>query len=380
MIRIQSICSRAVLTALLGSPALWSSLNCTSHAIDDSGSEPDTFFCEAEGRGYTHQRGKVDLLLIVDTTSAMSEYRDEAIARLLSWDGSPEADTEHFFTWPTRPDYHIGVLGSSTCNGTELQSAPQLTDCSPPDGDYIEDSFDPWYYCGETEWQRCEKKNYEGSPMEAMSCIGTLPADGCEEFQPMEVLRRFLNSAKAESFRREDAGLAVIIVGSQDDSSPDSPASYMKQFDEQLPLSLTGLLSLSVIVPTASSRLQSLVRHYPVRGLHVPFAGENWHDAFLYIGYFGHLLIRTCLPDLQEGIDQEPGNPGYQPECNVYDQNDSSRQIPMCPMGAPGRPAALSTAPCAYLVPDQECSSGWSAHVTGMVENSDWYCQTTCGL
>ncbi len=378
MIRIQSICRSAVLTVLLGSGAVSSSLNCASHAIDDSGSEPDTFFCEAEGRGYTHRRGKVDLLLIVDTTSAMSEYRDEAIARLLSWDGSPEADIEHFFTWPTRPDYHIGVLGSSTCNGTELQSAPQLTDCSPPDGDYIEDSFDPWYYCGETEWQRCDKKNYEGSPMQAMSCIATLPADGCEEFQPMEVLRRFLASPEASSFRREGAGLAVIIIGSQDDKSPDSLDSYMVQLDERLPLTLTGLLSLSVIVPTGSSRLESLVQHYPQRGVHVPLAGENWQHAFLYLGYFGSLLIRTCLPDLGEVIDIEPDNPGHQPACNVYQGGDLDRQIPMCAMVSSGRPAVSSVTPCAYLLPSEDCS-GWEARATGNVEFSHWYCRSACG-
>lgn len=195
-------------------------------------------------------RRKLDLLYVIDDSSAMAGFQDNLranlpalMASLRSMSGGP-------------PDLHIGVV--STVLGTAPHAVPGCPAlghagmmyrgaCAGPMGaTYIKDvkpsgcvaDLDvigncPMHTCVEdncghepgtwlvidetTGCPRC--RNYEGSLEDAFACIATVGVSECPFSQPLEAMKQALQNHVNLRFRREDARLGIAFITAQDDCS-----------------------------------------------------------------------------------------------------------------------------------------------------------------
>ncbi len=69
-------------------------------------------------------------------------------------------------------------------------------------------------------------ENFSGTPAETFACMAALGTGGCGFEQPLESMRRALSAQQADSFLRDHAYLAVVIVTDEDDCSAKNTNVY----------------------------------------------------------------------------------------------------------------------------------------------------------
>ena len=164
---------------------------------------------------------KVDLLLVIDDSSSMAQEQDSLarnireFARILE---SIEGGT---------PSLHVGVISSNVGTGPDGGGGPACAG-EGDDGVLQLPAGCPAFSDG-GRFLRHEVRELEGDPMwinyegpleDQLACMAQLGTAGCEFEQPLESMRRALsNQVENAGFLRDDAVLAVIFVGDEDDCS-----------------------------------------------------------------------------------------------------------------------------------------------------------------
>ncbi len=159
----------------------------------------------------------LDVLFVIDDSSSMGEEQvavaaafDDFLARLEQIEGG-------------LPDLRVAVVSTDLGTGpwsvaqcTELGQAARLQNrgCLADGVRWMEDAEDP--DCAGPP-QDCRLRNFAGTPQATFACISALGTQGCGFEQPLEAMKRALE--QNPDFLREQAALAVIFLGDEDDCS-----------------------------------------------------------------------------------------------------------------------------------------------------------------
>ncbi len=167
----------------------------------------------------------IDILFMIDNSGAMAEEQAALIASFPQFI-NVLSDTEAGL-----PNLHIGVVSSDvgagnfslgSCEGSGDNGALQHTpagNCSPPDDAYIIDL---------DNGGGSRTRNYQGELADTFSCIAQLGISGCSFEQPLESLKRALQSSNTDNagFLRDDAWLVLILLTNEDDCSASVPELF----------------------------------------------------------------------------------------------------------------------------------------------------------
>lgn len=172
---------------------------------------------------------ELDVLFVIDNSGSMAEEQQSLV------------DNFHILinqleTLPGGlPSIHVGVVSTDLgaggypvvgCDGDgddgQMQSAPQVPGCNPPSDPYISDIVLA---------DGSRQSNYTGSLLDTFTCIGLIGIQGCGFEQPFESMKRALVKAGDPmspngGFLRDDAYLAVIFIGDEDDCSATDPSVF----------------------------------------------------------------------------------------------------------------------------------------------------------
>src|SRR5215471_18035003 len=164
----------------------------------------------------------LDILFVVDNSDSMREEQNSLATNF------PKFIDVLNQIQGGLPDVHIAVVSSDVgispmytvegCNGNGddglMQNTPRVTGCQPPNGGarYIEDI---------SLMTGGRQRNYNGNLADVFSCIARLGTLGCGFEEHLESMKRALSATKVENagFLRQNAYLAVIIIGDEDDCS-----------------------------------------------------------------------------------------------------------------------------------------------------------------
>ncbi len=165
----------------------------------------------------------VDILFVVDNSDSMADKQDTLLANFPLF-------IQVLQNIPGGlPNVHIGVTSSDVgiepfeidgpggCHGNGdnglLQNTPR-GGCLPPTGGarYIEDIGLP---------DGTRQQNYTGALEDVFTCIARLGTNGCGFEGHLEGMKRALDGTNPENagFLRDDAYLAIVIMGDEDDCS-----------------------------------------------------------------------------------------------------------------------------------------------------------------
>jgi hypothetical protein len=137
----------------------------------------------------------IDLLFVIDRSSAMLAQHDRVIASMTTFASALEAD-------PAGQDLHIGVVAS---DGAQLAGNRFLTDIS------LTDSF---------------ASDFSNPLADQLTALGEVGTDGSIN-APIDTIMRAIDPSTNPGFRRDGADLVVQIITDQDDQSQravDDPA------------------------------------------------------------------------------------------------------------------------------------------------------------
>ena len=176
----------------------------------------------------------VDVLFVVDNSGSMIEEQENLAANFDKMIAALDASGINFRAGVISPDLGAGPYRELFCvdpNGDEgkLRTALETCDIELPH---------PWIEKtnGET--------NVPGNDLtKAFSCLAKLGTEGCGYEQQLEAIRLALDENTNPGFRRDHAGLAVVLISDEDDCS----AEDLSLFDPSV--EATQLLG-----PTKSTR------------------------------------------------------------------------------------------------------------------------------
>jgi hypothetical protein len=167
----------------------------------------------------------IDLLFVIDNSLSMGDEQASLVANFGKFMDALSAAAGGL------PNVHIGVVSSdvgaggfgwSGCPGEGddgLLQATARSQCTPPNGKFIEDVADP---------DGTRRKNYTDSLANTFKCIAELGTGGCGFEHHMESMKRALDGSRPENagFLRDGAILAVIFIADEDDCSAKDGAVF----------------------------------------------------------------------------------------------------------------------------------------------------------
>jgi hypothetical protein len=281
---------------------------------------------------------KLDVVVFVDDTLAMSAYRDRIaqMRRMLA-----NALESRFGGW-------IDLRLAVTSNDGTFHPLPGS------DASYLARSVDLSF----RTW-----KNYDGSLEDVFTSLIGANDHSEGPNQPLEAVRRALE--RNSRFLREDAGLAILIISGADDASLWPVADYTTWLRAIVEGSWRRTVIVSAIYPQPAARLDELTLT-PPPGFHpiaTPIDSLNYSKAFESLtfaasrsGWGGGSCMETAP------VDRDPLTPGDQYDCAMSAFiDDEARVVPQCfelskadftdqPSGS-----GVPTSACFSLVVDPQC-------------------------
>jgi hypothetical protein len=162
----------------------------------------------------------VDILFVVDNSGSMREeqasiaaWADESLFGVL---GMPDGAPLDLHVAVVSTDLGAGDYGIQGCtnqgDGGRFQDGLGSGACAPISGAFLQDLDDQ---------EGGRLTNYAGSLGDAFACLAQVGTTGCGFEQPLEAMKRALDGSNPGNagFLREDALLAVVLVGDEDDCS-----------------------------------------------------------------------------------------------------------------------------------------------------------------
>jgi hypothetical protein len=264
-------------------------------------------------------RIRLDIMLVVDDSTAMAPYRDHVVA-----DVPALADVLSSLS-TGMPDVNIAVT-TAVADGS-------LRTASAVDGGWIVD--------GMRDGVRTQ--NYTGDLDAAIAALVDVGASGTGAVQPLEVIPQALATP---GFLRERAYLMVAIVTATDDASSvtvDAAVSSLKGVkDDPASVIVAG------IHPQSAPRLEAFLGMFPHRATSTSIDAEDFTTAFALIAELHRNILG--LPCVQfTPLDVDPDTAGDQYECVIEERRvaEGTVLLPRC---------SDSNAPCWDFVPHPFCS------------------------
>ena len=285
---------------------------------------------------------ETDILVVIDSSPAMAPHADRAIPQIAKLFGSLAQQGD--------PDWHLAVITSDL-------GGP---DCSErgDDGRFRSDGLvgSPFLI----EWRHFDGRhtaNYQDTLETAFARIATVGTSGCPRQQPLAAIRRALeDQPRNAGFRRDGAGLMILVVSAGDDASPELVADHIAFLDGAVPedrsLTMLGIYDRpaarldAVITALSRDRLQ-------ISPLRADDVTENLH---FWIGG-GRGWGVPCLE----------GTIGPVPECSISDvlveheQAVFERLLPPCD-------ASSSVKPCWHIERDPQNCPTWLGSESHVLE------------
>jgi hypothetical protein len=249
---------------------------------------------------------QVDLLFVIDNTSAMAPYVADlaagyaASARIL--DNFPRG----------LPSLHVGFIAASSCGALTARSS--ACGLAPP-APYL-------------KAQSCGRDvNFSGPIDSTFACLADLGTAGCAPGQPMAALRRVFQAPPPgwEDFLRPTAYLEIVIVSADDDASG-TAVSETVDLLRGLKEDPASTIAVAAIGPgecaadasaaPPAPRLRELARSFGANGLVAPLCAQSVESALAFLNGY---TLDVGLMCLQGVADTDSATPGLQPNCTVED-------------------------------------------------------------
>jgi len=250
---------------------------------------------------------ELDLVIAISDAATMAPYRDRLVANLRDF-GLAIADGGF--------DVHLTLVDIS---------GPGVGDDACGDGPvvpYFKDWELPRWACA---GGACGQRNYEGELGDRLACAA--PASNQPQAPPL--IQRIADAVDEPGFARRDAILGMILIGVDDDASPQPVGVYL----DRIRRSRTDpdRIWVTTVLGPGATRLADLRAAFETRTVAIDDA--DWTDAVAFASYKTDLAI-SCLDD-QGVLDLEPKRPGIQPQCVVH---DDGLAVPRCRMASPDLP------------------------------------------
>ena len=161
----------------------------------------------------------VDILFVVDNSRSMAREQSSLGDKFSRVIDTLERHPDGL------PSIHIAVVSTDLGGGGDQNICGisgdggqfQGSACSSLNGPFLSSIV-------QEDGSRIE--NFSETMAETFSCMSALGINGCGFEQPLESMRRALSAPQSESFLREHAYLAVVIVTDEDDCSAKDPSVY----------------------------------------------------------------------------------------------------------------------------------------------------------
>jgi len=292
---------------------------------------------------------RIDVLFVVDDTSAMAPYAGALAAGFVDMaaalEGLPQISPASL---------HVGVIRAGRCDQDTRGAA-----CGVAAGEQFL----------RAEW--CETQtNFSGALSDALACVGDLGATNCGPAQPLAAAVDALATPPRpgwEGFLRPNAYLMVVVIAAGDDASA-QPAIDVAQFIKSVK-SDSGQVVASVIAPRscadgAPPRLTEFVNQFGANGLLTDLCRSEFALALRRITYDeGDRLQPPCL----RGVwDTDLDRPGLQADCVFEDHPRgpdgtwTTAALPSCDVAVP---------PCWRLTPGGPGCDGYGVDIQ---RPADW--------
>jgi len=282
---------------------------------------------------------KLDLLIVVDDTSAIAPHLDALAAGF--------ADMAQQLQGPgPKISLHVGFIRSGGCDARTRGATCGLA---------ASEEFVRSEWC-----QTISNLNYPSDLSGAFVCLGDFGGDDCGPAQPLAAAVRTLAGPPLPGwagFVRPDAMLMILVVGATDDASGAAgslaPVADLVAAVRALKPDSSYILA-AVIGPggncTAGGepgpRLMEFVNAFGANGLYYPLCAEHLGVALSRATTSINVdLQRPCFTSVR---DTDPDAPGLQAECAAQDHvrgpdgTWTTGTLPSCDAAAP---------PCWRLLP-----------------------------
>jgi hypothetical protein len=268
---------------------------------------------------------RLDLLFVVDDTSAIAPYADRVAAGLASMAAALQNSAVPL-------SVHVGFARAGSCDTNPLVGGCGI---SPPT---------PF-----VELQPCNVvTNASGAFVDTVACLGALGAGDCGPNQPMAAALRALDPTNAAwgGFLRSDAYLDVVIIAATDDASgpPSAPTTSPLDIAQRLKALKPdpSQVMVTVIGPGdcatrdgQAQRLLQLVNEFGSNGLYMRLCDDPLSAAIDRIVSSSNVgLPPLCLTNV---LDADAATPGLQASCTVTRRSTeiatgrtSEQKIPSC--------------------------------------------------
>jgi hypothetical protein len=242
-------------------------------------------------------RSKLDLLFVIDRSTAMAPYRTAVLADLPGF--IELLDPTH----SALPDLNVAVTTAHAADGGAFRTSLHV------DGSFVID--------GMRDGVRV--KNYTG---ELASALVELADVGASEGTPPRPLDALSAAVARPEFLRDDAWLAIVMIDGADDTS----TSAVQDLAATLKATKSDPVKVSVIgvQPTGSTRLDSFLSQFPNRSMSSSIdASEPITSASGLLTPYHHEGGRYCLE--WTPLDVDPETPGDQVDCSVEQYDTATK-------------------------------------------------------
>lgn len=244
---------------------------------------------------------KLDLLVIVDDTSAIAPYADAVRAGLAAMGRR----------FPSEPgpeiSLHAGFIRAGTCDASTRGATCAIA---------APDQFVRSEWCNTVT-----NFNYGGGLADAFSCMGDFGAANCGPAQPLATAVGWLASPLRpgwEGFLRPEASLMVIVIAATDDASGAPVQTFvsalkaLKPDPSQVLATVVGPASGCTSDDLPDPRLYEFVNSFGANGLHIPLCA---HDLGVVLDRIFIVIGDRAPPCLRGARDMDPATPGVQASC-----------------------------------------------------------------
>jgi hypothetical protein len=275
--------------------------------------------CSSRAFYATYVNNKLDLLFVIDDSSAMRPYQAALLANAPVFMNILSA-------LPCFPDVRIAVAHGS--DGAFVDPVP----CGAQAGARFLEDYQAGYV-----------RNFSGTLSDAFSCLVQV---GTAASSPEQSLAITSNALAAHSdFLRDDAYLFVVIIAPEDDVSPEDPQAYAAALRGVKPL--PNRILAAAIAPTQVQRLQSFIDAFGSQGVLTSIDQTSWAGAF---GVLPSRIMGLIGPQCIEGVLAQPTACTFSRMVDVG--TSMERQIGTLPACDPTAPSNMA---CVALVSDGAC-------------------------
>jgi hypothetical protein len=243
-------------------------------------------------------RAQLDLLFVIDATTAMASYQDRVAALPAAFERAFPSIGFGLI------DVHIGVTTTGgALRGSSAVGGPFMT-----------------MY---TEFDLTRVANFGGTLVEALSPLVNVGAASAAPNQPLAAALKVLEENPG-GFHRAGTPLGIVIVSASDDASPLAASEYarlIKAIEEPTNV------GIAAITDGPTPRLDELLTGFVNRAVR----GALIDDAQPALEFFGQFIKSTLAGACWHPSDVDPITPGNQFDCTFTVMiRDQERVLPPC--------------------------------------------------